>query len=279
MTAGPASRWLGAIGAWIDRLPPMRALSAWLHRREFAANAGGNLFSGRYRSVAEAAAAAPPSRPLGYDNDASTNLYSERIRPADYPAIYWLSQAFAAGARHVFDLGGHTGVKYLAFRRIGALPDGLDWTVCDVPAVIEAGRRRADEEGVAARLRFTTERADLAAADVLFASGAIQYLEESPGAMLARLGVRPRWIVLNTSAVHPSLSYVTLNGIGTAFCPYRVQSRQSLVDELKALGYRRRDEWECPGKALEVPGHPELHVPAYKGFCFEYSPAPQAPAA
>ena len=81
------------------------------------------------------------------------------------------------------------------------------------------------------------------------------------------------------SGERTTVTPVPLNGIGTAFCPYRVQSRQSLDDELKALGYRRRDEWGCPGKALEVPGHPELHVPAYKGFCFEYSPAPQAPAA
>lgn len=274
-----AERWLSRLGAKLDGLWPMPALARRFYAREFAGNADRNLFRGRYGSFAEAQADAPESRPLGYDNEASTNLYSERIRPHDYPALYWIRQAIDAGAREVFDLGGHTGVKFFAYRRLGALPATLRWMVCEVPAVAEAGRRRAAEEGVAEQLRFTTDRSALASADVFYASGAVQYIEESPGALLQRTGLRPRWIVLNTAAIHPTTSFITLNSIGTAFCPYRVQSRHELVAELEALGYRRRDEWENVGKGLDLPGHPELQVPAYKGFCFELSSSVEAPAA
>jgi putative methyltransferase (TIGR04325 family) len=248
-------------------------LSRALYRREFARNTGDQLFLGHYASFDEAIAAAPTTRPVGYDNAGSVGRYAAKVTPRDYPALFWLGRVIDSGARHVFDLGGHTGIKYLAFRRLLHVPDALRWTVCEVPALVAEGRRLAEAEGAEAHLHFTTERADLAAADVLFASGSVQFIEESPGAMLSRLGLRPRWVVLNTSAVHPTLSYITLNSIGSAYCPYRVQSRDSLVAELEALGYHLRDEWQNAGKGLHVPFHPELDVPHYRGFCFELRPA------
>ena len=264
-----AERVLRKVGRALDRVWPVSALGRALYAREFAANRDHNLFRGVYAGFAEAQAAAPATRPVGYDNDASSNLYADRLRLQDYAALHWIRRAIDAGARHVFDLGGHTGVKFFGFRKLGALPADLRWTVCEVPAVVESGRRRARHEGVEAQLGFTADRADLVHADVLYSSGAVQYLEESPGAMLQRLGARPRWIVLNATPLHPDTSYVTLNSIGTAFCPYRVQSRPSLIAELEALGYRRLDEWENDAKPLELPFHPELRVPAYKGLCFE----------
>lgn len=80
---------------------------------------------------------------------------------------------------------------------------------------------------------------------------------------------RPRWLLLNGLPLHRQRDFVTLNAIGTAFCPYRVQSRPGLVAELEALGYRKLDAWENEAKPLNVPFHPELSIPAYSGFCFE----------
>jgi putative methyltransferase (TIGR04325 family) len=264
-----AQRLMSRAGRLIDGLPGIRALNRALYHRRFARNSDDNLFEGCYRSFEDAAAHAPATRPLGYDNPASVGLYSEHLRPRDYPALFWIEMALLAGARRVFDLGGHTGVKYYAFREVLQLPPELQWIVCEVPAVVEEGRRLAAQRGDQTQLRFCTDCARLATADVLFASGSVQYLEESPGSLLKRHGARPRWVVLNTCAIHPERSYITLNSIGSAFCPYRVQSRGSLLREMRKLGYRCRDEWADDAKGLDLPFAPELRLDAYLGFCYE----------
>ena len=43
--------------------------------------------------------------------------------------------ALRAGARRLFEFGGHVGVAYYAYRSHLTLPEGFSWTVCDVPAV------------------------------------------------------------------------------------------------------------------------------------------------
>ncbi|MCK7594827.1 methyltransferase, TIGR04325 family [Pseudomarimonas salicorniae] len=263
------SRWSSRIGRLLDRLPPFSWINRALYKRAFARNRHENLFLGVYGSFAEAAAAAPQVKPVGYDNEGSVALYGDELRPRDYPAVFWIDRLVAAGARRVFDLGGYTGIKHYGFSRLIDYPEDLVWTVGDVPAVVEEGRRVAEARGLESRLKFTTDMADMVTADLLFASGSVQFLEESPGAILQRTGARPRWIVLNTSAIHPKLSYITLNSIGTAFCPYRVQSRDSLVAELEALGYRLVDEWRNPGKGITVPFHRECDLEEYRGFCFE----------
>lgn len=264
-----AQRLLARAGRVIDGLPGVRALNRALYHRRFARNTDANLFEGCYRSFADAADHAPPTRPLGYDNPDSVGIYSEQVRPRDYPALFWIEMALLAGARRVFDLGGHTGVKYYAFRRVLEFPEDLQWTVCEVPAVAAAGRHLAGQRGDQAQLHFAIDCAALGLADLLFASGSVQYLEESPAALLERQHARPRWVVLNTCAIHPERSYITLNSIGSAFCPYRVQSRGSLLSEMRALGYRCRDEWADDAKGLELPFAPELKLDAYLGFCFE----------
>lgn len=273
-----AERLLRRLGRMADRFWPIRAMGRWVYEREFAANRGHNLFRGVFADFDEAKASAPATRPLGYDNQASSDLYPDHLRLQDYAALFWLRRAFEAGARRVFDLGGHTGMKFYAFRRLEALPEDVHWTVCDVPAVVDAGRRRAVRDGVERQLAFTTDRDALAGADVLYSSGAFQYLDESPGALLGRIGVRPKWLLLNGLPLHRQRDFVTLNAIGTAFCPYRVQSRPGLIAELEALGYRKIDEWENEAKPLDLPFHPELRVHAYAGFCFErIDAAAQAP--
>ena len=263
-----AHRWLSRAGRLADRLPLVSSLNRLLYRRAFASNVHENLFLGRYASFDEAKRAAPQTKPLGYDNAQSAGVYGDQLKPRDYPAVFWLGRILGAGARHVFDLGGHTGIKYAAFQTLLDYPADLDWTVGEVPAVAEEGRRLALAQGLD-RLFFTDDLSALAKADVLFASGSVQFLDESPAALMTRVGARPRWVLLNTSAINPRLSYITLNSIGSAFCPYRVQSRDSLVSELNALGYVLRDEWRNPGKGMQVPFHPELSIEEYRGFCFE----------
>jgi putative methyltransferase (TIGR04325 family) len=258
------------MAASLERLPGVRQMRERAHLRTFVSNREDNLFLGMYQSFEDAAAHAPAAKPTGYDNEGSAQIaYGNRVMFYDYPAMLWISRSLQAGMRSVFDLGGHVGIKYYAFRKPLDFPADLRWTVCDVPAVVAQGRQQAQTQDPEQRLSFVDDYHAMSGHDVLFASGSLQYLPQRLGDMLNELAVKPRRIVLNITAVHPDTSYYTLNSIGTAFCPYRVQSHGQLVKEISACGYTRRDSWENIGKVLRLPMHPELDLEYYSGYCFD----------
>jgi putative methyltransferase (TIGR04325 family) len=85
---------------------------------------------------------------------------------------------------------------------------------------------------------------------------------------LAGLRRPPRHLILNTTPLHPEESFFTLNSIGTAFCPYRVQHESALFAALEAMGYRCADRWVNPGKTMHIPTHPRHSLDDYVGACF-----------
>lgn len=256
----------------IQSLPGIRHLRAAAYARRFRDARAAHLFRGLYASHDEAARAAPRTAPLGYDHAASTDLYIGQERPTahDYPAFFWLMQSITSGAGTVVDLGGNVGVKFAALRSITSLPAGLRWLVVDVPAVVRRGRelhhRTPSPDG---RLRFSDEPGDVGEADVLYASGTLQYLPDTLGQRIVSGGRRPRRIVVNTTPIHANRSFFTLNNIGSAFCVYRVTARADFVGELEALGYKLRDEWSNVGKAMRIPFESGFDVEAYSGLCFD----------
>ena len=78
----------------------------------------------------------------------------------------------------------------------------------------------------------------------------LQYLPQTLGELLSGYRRLPRRIVINTAAIHPEHDFFTVNSIGTAFCPYRVQTQAGLIRGLAALGYRLRESWINPDKLL-----------------------------
>jgi putative methyltransferase (TIGR04325 family) len=88
-------------------------------------------------------------------------------------------------------------------------------------------------------------------------------------AILAALAVKPRRIVMNTTAVHPERTIYTLNSIGVAVCPYRIQHHDELLADLARSGYRKRDVWRNEGKPIEVPFVDGGDKPYYAGCCFD----------
>jgi putative methyltransferase (TIGR04325 family) len=115
------------------------------------------LFYGSYNSFEATNLAVPTNKPLGFDNAKEARKhYSPQIFFYDYPCLFWLGCSFEGGMRSVFDLGGHTGLKFHAFRRMLEYPKALQWTVCDVQGVVQAGRDIAVERGAGAQLSFTT---------------------------------------------------------------------------------------------------------------------------
>ena len=240
------------------------------YRRKFLENREENLFMGSFESFADAEANAPSTKAVGYDNaEAAKTLYSHQLYFYDYPALFWVSRALEEGMRSVFDLGGHVGIKYYAFRRVLPFPNDLRWTVCDVPGVVQTGQDLAVQREATHQLGFTTDFHDATGYDVLYASGSLQYLPLRISEILATLPIKPRRIIINTAAVHSDKTLYTLNSIGFAVCPYRIQHYDALLAELSEAGYKRRDAWRNEGKPIEVPFVEGGDKAFYAGCCFD----------
>ena len=105
------------------------------------------LFSGVYPSFAAANAAIPAGRNNSYDNPASATFlgYKSSIRSSDYPVLFWLEKLLpekSAGVRF-WRLSGHF---LLLISEALEYPANLQWTIYDVPAVVAAGRKLAEDK-------------------------------------------------------------------------------------------------------------------------------------
>ncbi len=263
---------LQALVRALRECPPVRLWRERRYERLFEGADGMQLFRGVYASFEEALRHVPATRPVGYDNPGPSSMYREltdSVTPRDYALMFWLTHGFARGARRVFDFGGHVGIKYYAYGRYLDAPSDMHWTVCDVPAVVEAGRALAATRPDSARLAFSTRFEDAARADVFFAAGSLQYIDEPLHERLARLECRPPRLLLSGLPLLPGRAFVTLQSIGTAYCPYRVFDREAFVAALVGLGYVLRDEWRNPEKSLRVPFHEGAEVESYTGLYFE----------
>jgi putative methyltransferase (TIGR04325 family) len=227
------------------------------------------LHWGVYSSFAEANAAVPPNKPIGYDNEPAAGLYrwkSDYMDPSEYAVLYWLERALAPGGK-VFDFGGHVGVKYYAFRSIGALQGPLRWMVYDVPAVVRAGRelaRERDEKNI----MFTEDFNDASGANVFLALGSSQYFEEPFYAYIARLSSLPKVVILSKAPMVEGVRYVTIQSIGVAFCPYLIEDSRDLIAGMERIGYRLCNRWENREKACHILNRPDRSVHRYTSLHF-----------
>jgi putative methyltransferase (TIGR04325 family) len=273
---GRMKRWRSMSSVpWMDRIAALPGLRHWRtlrYERAFRANRERNMFRGVFDSYEAAQRSAPNNRSLGYDNAESAAMYFGHMAPDpyDYPAMFWLDRSIAAGSRRIFDVGGHIGIKYYAFKTLLDLPADLTWTVCDVPTVVARGASAAVKRDPSKQLSFTSDYAQVASCDLLFASGVVQYLPMTMFEWLSPRIQRPARIILNTTAIHPTKSFFTLNSIGTAYCPYRVTSEPEFVKQMTDLGYRKVDQWRTPGKgALILPTQSGYDIAEYSGYVFD----------
>ncbi len=252
-------------------LPGVRSAVEKQLLQRFASNRDQNLFWGVYATWSEAEAAAAEHGRAGYDNSASASLYNYRLRmdPHDYPSLYWLTRSLDEGLHGVFDVGGAIGIKFLAFREHLRRFADLRWLVQDVPAMVSNGRALSIQRGDVEQLHFTDQFDEGDGSDILFASGVLQYLPFTLAESLTQWKRLPRRIIINTAAIHPEHAFFTVNSIGTAFCPYRVQTQAALVRGLSELGYRLRETWINPDKPMQIPLHPEHSLRHYTGFCLD----------
>ncbi len=254
----------------VRALPVIRQYRRRQFLARFTTAPAAHLFFGTYGSFREATAAAPPTKPVGYDNQESAAMYDarlDRVHAADYPVLYWLLRL--GSVARIVDFGGHVGVSYYAFKPyLEPHWSAGEWTVVDVPAVVERGARLARTRG-AASLRFSTSAA-LDAADVWMAAGSLHYVEEPASAIIARMRRPPRWVLLNKVPLTEGDAYVTLNSIGTAFCPYAVCNRDAFERDLTNAGYVVRDRWRNEELSCEPFDEPHRAVHGYAGLLLEH---------
>jgi putative methyltransferase (TIGR04325 family) len=240
--------------------------------RAFSGGRYGGTCRGVYATYQQAVAAVPDTMPFGYDHDAPAGLYRdrlERVFPSDYAMMHWLDKAFDDGARRIFDLGGHVGVSYYAYQKYLRFPEALSWQLFDVPAVMTEARRLAAERDRLGALEFADRFEEVAHADVLFTSGCLQYLEQTLAEKLAPLPRRPRWVLVNLLPLHDTLAYWTVQSIGSALCPYRIQRQGDFIRSLEALGYEVCDVWENAEKRCQVAFAPEYSFDGYVGMALK----------
>jgi putative methyltransferase (TIGR04325 family) len=232
---------------------------------------------GVYSSYQEALQAIPKELKSGYNqpeiahhpNVARLTAATEVgvFDPIDYPILLWLKTAFLKHSS-VFDLGGNVGLAYYAYQRYLQYPAQLNWLVCEIPEIAEAGKKLAQEKQVD-NLFFTTDSAKAEGADILLTCGTLQYLETPLAELLKPLQSKPKHILINHVPLYDGETYITIQNIGYSFCPYTIQSRNQLIQSLTDLGYKLRDSWTI-NRAFKIPFHPERAVNAYHGFYFEW---------
>jgi putative methyltransferase (TIGR04325 family) len=231
---------------------------------------------GVYSTFAEALQALPPNTRISHNQSdiheqSSVSEYTAcrvlgRLDPFDYPVLPWLQQALEDSTT-VFDLGGNVGVSYYGFRQHISFPENLRWTVCELSELVKAGEKMARETNSPA-LKFTTELADADGYDILFTVGTLQYIEPTLAALLSRFKAKPKHLLINHTPFYEASTFVTLQNLGYAFSPYKVENRLGFIQALQAIGYELMDSWQVDRQCL-IPFHPDRRINAYYGFYFK----------
>jgi putative methyltransferase (TIGR04325 family) len=261
----------------VERIVSRTALTKYLylryHERRFTSALGSDRrFRGVYADFASAAAAAPRTKPLGYDNEATAALLTEeryRIHDSDFPILFWLSRLLREDSR-IFDLGGNVGLSFYAYRPYLPLPKGCQWLVYDVPAVVRAGRAILAADP-APQLSFTSSYEALQGAEILLAAGSLQYVEE-PLHFLRSTTPLPTHVLLNKMPIYEQPSALTIQATGASFCPYHLFNRCELLNAFAAHGYELVHSWQNPTLGCHIPTFPEHSIEAYSGFYLRRAP-------
>jgi putative methyltransferase (TIGR04325 family) len=255
----------------VDRLENAVPLIRKWHRFEYEehflrVSKWERLFSGVYPSFAAALAAIPPHRLNSYDNPGSATFMGHRasVRSSDYPVLYWLWRLLPENPK-IFDFGGYLGISYYSFENYLNYPPDLEWLICDVPAVAEEGSRLAREKN-RTNLSFTTSVDRAAEYPIMLAFGSLQFPERTLADLLRPLSRRPAHLLINKLPLTERETFFTLDSMGPAICPYRVQNEDEFLREMESVGYERVAGWEDPAFGCYIPFYPDHSVRAFSGM-------------
>jgi putative methyltransferase (TIGR04325 family) len=256
--------------SFIDSLERRLPLIRKWHRFEFEGHFARvskweRLFRGVYENFDEATRNIPEGRKIGYDNEESATFlgHGGHITSSDYPMLFWLRPLLREGGR-VFDFGGYLGISYYSYAKYVPYPDTLTWLICDVPAVVKAGADLAARKG-SSHLRFTADFEEAAGADVVIASGSLQFVPVPFAELLSRLTRKPEHLLINKTPLYDGPQFATLNSMGPAISPYWIFNQSQFFESLEKAGYEVVDSWQNPDLSCYIPYRPDRSVPAYSG--------------
>ncbi len=225
------------------------------------------LFSGVYPTFAAANAAIPAGRNNSYDNaDSATFLgYKSSIRSSDYPVLFWMAKLLEKNPR-VFDFGGYLGISYYSFEKLLNYPSDLQWTIYDVPAVVSAGEKLAQEKDTRHQLSFTTSFEGAQEFPLFLTFGSFQFPEATFGESFRQLSKCPAHVLINKLPFTERDTFYTLHNMGPALAPYRIANREEFLASAYDLGYELVDSWDNPEFGCYIPFHPDHSVRAFSGM-------------
>jgi putative methyltransferase (TIGR04325 family) len=231
-----------------------------------------NTWVGLYPNWSAAMAAIPKGNPVGYDQDAAREMFTQYptslVRPSDYAVLVHLRNFARAGMR-VVDVGGSIGTAYYIAQKYFPLPEPFCWVIYDVPAVLEAGRAVAAREGERGKgLSFVGSLKDAGECDVFFSSGSLQLIEETLPQLLQQLPGLPEHVLINRVPVWDRDAIVCLNDMGFSLAPYNIFNRKQWVGAMEELGYKLVDDWACPESKFSIKFKRGTRLNAYSGFYF-----------
>ena len=225
------------------------------------------LFSGVYPSFAAANAAIPAGRNNSYDNPASATFlgYKSSIRSSDYPVLFWLEKLLPQNPS-VFDFGGYLGISYYSYQNLLDYPVDLQWTIYDVPAVVEAGRKLAQEKDARRQLTFTTALERAQEFPLFLSFGSLQFPESTFADIFRKFSKLPPHVLINKLPFTDRETFYTLHNMGPALSPYRIANRDGFLKSADELGYELIDSWDNPEFGCYIPFHPNHLVRAFSGM-------------
>ena len=225
------------------------------------------LFSGVYPSFAAANAAIPAGRNNSYDNPASATFlgYKSSIRSSDYPVLFWLEKLLPQNPR-VFDFGGYLGISYYSYQKLLEYPANLQWTIYDVPAVVAAGEKLAEEKDARRQLTFTTDLGLAQEFSLFLSFGSLQFPKSTFAEIFGKFSTPPPHVLINKLPFTERETFYTLHNMGPALSPYRIANQEEFLKSAYDLGYELVDSWENPEFGCYIPFHPDHLVRAFSGL-------------
>ena len=238
------------------------------------------VFRGVYESFEEALAAAPTTKPIGYDHKALAKVYAattrERIatrnlRSWDMMPLVWIARIITQNNHRitVFDFGGNVGTHFLLYQPFLAMHRIARWTVCELPAIVAEGEALKEHYSHiynTETLHFTTNLGDLdthsSSETLFFASGAVQYLDQTT--LDGIISKHPAHILITRLTTTDGDTFVTLQNGGMVFYPQYVFNEAAFIALFLAGGYELIHAWNDDATTF-IPLHSKKSV-HYRGF-------------
>src|SRR6185295_7482422 len=107
--------------------------------------------------------------------------------------------------------------------------------VFDLPTMVKAGRAQIRPQD--RTLSFVERIEDAPPAEILLASGLMQYLNVPLADLVGRMQAPPSYILLNKVATREGPCVVTLENFGFAEVPYQIRADGEIPAMFENLGY------------------------------------------